>query len=580
MPWLRRRRGPRSAGLLGLFLLLVLAVSGAGVGGHIPAAHAVAAVSPGSASWGGTHDGAGLLALDPAPSPGSPAAPKPAATSPEGHWVTLDGRRVIEIRVAAGAQKPVDLTRRVSRELRRLADDPLVRPEQLVVEEHPPYWMVAQQMADGTSLPKLAVDARAARSFGLSQQALAERYRDQLQAAIRRYRSSHSLESWMRGTALAAGLLGVYLLWLNGQKRLHRRLRRTLLARCPGLRLGPTQLLEPAQLRRLLLILLNLLHWALLLLVSYLLIPLLLGFFPPTQELAAGLRGQILAAVGGLGSLLLAQVPSLLAIGLILAVTALLVRASNAWFQALDQGQVRLPGFYREWGRPTGRIAAVLIVMAGLVTAYPYVPGAGSKTFQGAGLFVGVLAALGSSAVATNVISGVMLIYTRGFQEGDRVEINGVVGVVQDRALLVTRIRTPRQEVVSIPNATVISASIVNFSLAEREDGIPVAVTTTVTIGYDVPWRQVHALLLEAAAGSEGIAGDPVPFVLQTSLNDFHISYELTAHVRDVNRYREALSQLLGAIQDRFAAAGVEILSPGYHAIRNGNRSTVPPGAG
>jgi small-conductance mechanosensitive channel len=330
----------------------------------------------------------------------------------------------------------------------------------------------------------------------------------------------------------------------------------------------------------LLLILLNLLHWALLLLVSYLLIPLLLGFFPPTQELAAGLRGQILTAVTGLGTLLLAQVPSLLAIGLILVVTALLVRASNAWFGALDQGRVRLPGFYPEWGRPTGRIAAALIVMAGLVVAYPYVPGAGSKTFQGAGLFVGVLAALGSSAVATNVISGVMLIYTRGFQEGDRVEINGVVGVVQDRALLVTRIRTPRQEVVSIPNATVIGASIVNYSLALREAGVPVAVATTVTIGYDVPWRQVHALLLEAAAGSEGIAGDPAPFVLQTSLNDFHISYELNAHVRDVNRYRETLSQLLGAIQDRFAAAGVEILSPGYHAIRNGNRSTVPPAAG
>jgi small-conductance mechanosensitive channel len=577
MPWLRRRRGPRSAGLLALLLMLLLVVTGAGVGGLIPSVHAVAAVSPGSPGSGGIPAIAGPVALDPAPAAGNSKASRPAGAPPDGHWVTLDGRRVIEIRVAAGAQEPAALARQATQELKKLADDPLLRPDQLVVVEHPPYWMVAQRMADGTTQPRLAVDARAASSFGLSQQALAERYRDQLRAAIRRYRRSHSLESWLRGTALAAALLGVYLLWLHWQRRLHRRLRRTLLARCPGLRLGPTQLLEPAQLRRLLLILLNLLHWALLLLVSYLLIPLLLGFFPPTQELAAGLRGQILAAVGGLGSLLLAQVPALLAIGLILAVTALLMRASNAWFQALDQGRVRLPGFYPEWGRPTGRIAAVLIVLAGLVTAYPYVPGAGSKTFQGAGLFVGVLAALGSSAVATNVISGVMLIYTRGFQEGDRVEINGVLGVVQDRALLVTRILTPRQEVVSIPNATVIGASIVNYSLAQRESGVPVAVATTVTIGYDVPWRQVHALLLEAAAGTEGISDDPPPFVLQTSLNDFHISYELNAHVREVSLYRQSLSRLLGAIQDRFAAAGVEILSPGYHAVRNGNRSTVPP---
>ena len=277
---------------------------------------------------------------------------------------------------------------------------------------------------------------------------------------------------------------------------------------------------------------------------------------------------------------MLTLIPSLVTIGLILAITALVVRGSNAWFRALDQGLVRLPGFYPEWGRPTGRIAAVLIVLAGIVATYPYIPGAGSRSFQGAGMFVGILAALGSSAVAANVISGVMLIYTRGFQEGDRVEINGVLGVVQDRALLVTRIRTPRQEVVSIPNATVIGASIINYSLGRRETGVPVTIATTVTLGYDVPWRQVHELLLEAAAGSDAISSEPAPYVLQTSLNDFHISYELNAHVLDVNLYRETLLQLLGAIQDQFAAAGVEILSPGYHAIRNGNRSTIPPTSG
>lgn len=549
------------ARVLALLLTLLMGLAPIRLG-VVPAARAAAVESTASVA---------------APTAAPPTAQRPAGGQPKSHWATLDGRRVIEIQVAAGAQKPADLARRVSRELKRLADDPAVRPSDLVVEEHPPYWMVSQRLPDGSLTPRLAVDERAARSFGLSQQALAELYRDQLQAAIRQYRSSHSLESWLRGTALAAALLGVYLLWLHWQRRLHRRLRRRLLERCPALQIGTTQLLEPTQWRRLLLMLLNLLHWVLLLLISYLLIPLLLGFFPPTQVLAAGLRGQILLAIGRFGTLLLAQVPSLLAIGLILLVTALLVRASNAWFGALDQGRVRLPGFYPEWGRPTGRIAAVLIVMAGLVAAYPYIPGAGSRTFQGAGLFVGILAALGSSAVATNVISGVMLIYTRGFQEGDRVEINGVLGVVQDRALLVTRIRTPRQEVVSIPNATVIGASIVNYSLGLREAGVPVAVATTVTIGYDVPWRQVHGLLLEAAAASEGISDVPAPFVLQTSLNDFHISYELNAHVRDVNLYRETLSRLLGEIQDSFAAAGVEILSPAYHAVRNGNRSTLPP---
>ena len=140
-----------------------------------------------------------------------------------------------------------------------------------------------------------------------------------------------------------------------------------------------------------------------------------------------------------------------------------------------------------------------------------------------------------------------------------------------------TRIQTPRDELVSIPNATVITSSIINFSFSRREIQRPVAVATTVTIGYDVPWRQVRALLLQAAGSTAGIAADPAPLVLQTSLNDFHISYELNAHVLEVDHYRETLSDLLAAIQDSFAAADVEIMSPGYHAIRDGNGRTVPP---
>ncbi|MDI9407505.1 MAG: mechanosensitive ion channel [Chitinophagaceae bacterium] len=491
-------------------------------------------------------------------------------------WVMLDGQRVIEIKVAAGAQTTAGLAGRLSSSLKRLADDNTRLVDQIIVVEEPPYWMVAEKKADGEIVPGLAVDERAAQSFGISQRALAEQYRDQLRAAVQQYRSRRNPEAWLRGTMLALLVLGSYVLWLIAQRRLIQRLRQRLHNHSPGLQVGSIRLMEPDQLRPVLLWCVTLLNWTLLLLISYLLIPLLLGFFPPTQVLAVRLRGQILAVVRGLGSAVFEAIPSLLAIAVILAFTALLVRASNSWFRALDHGRVRLPGFYPEWGRPTGRIAAVLIVMAGLVAAYPYVPGAGSRTFQGTGLFFGLLAALGSSAVATNVISGVMLIYTRGFREGDRVEINGVVGTVQDRAMLVTRIRTPRNEVVSIPNATVIGASIVNYSLASREINQPVAIATTITIGYDVPWRQVHTLLLDAAKAVNGIAPEPAPFVLQTSLNDFHISYELNAAVQDTKFYRETLSDLLGSIQDQFAAADVEILSPGYHAVRNGNRSTVP----
>ena len=511
-------------------------------------------------------------ALAPVPPPGA----RPTATQ----WITLDGRRILELRSVAGAQSLESVANRGSALLQDLAQKGTVAPEQLVVQEDSPYSMIGVLDATGHFKPYMAVDDRAGRAFDISRQELAELYRDQLRGAIRQYRSTHSLSSWLRGTAMALLVLGAYLLWLRLQGDLNQRLRQGIArGSTPWLRgvsLAGSKVLDSEQERGAVLLLLRVLHWGVLLLASYLMIPLLLGFFPPTQGIAEGLRGHIRLVLDGVLEGGVDAVPNLLAIALILLFTRMAMRACRAWFGAIERGRLQFPGFYREWAQPTGRLVAAGILVAGLVSAYPYIPGSDSKAFQGAGLFVGVLAALGSSAVATNVISGLMLIYTRAFREGDRVEINDVIGVVQDRDLLVTRIQTPRNELVSIPNATVIGASIVNFSFSRREIAKPVALATTITIGYDVPWRQVHALLLKAARAVPGIAADPEPFVLQLSLNDFNISYELNASVRDVMTYRETLSDLLAAIQDAFAEADVEILSPTYECNRDGSARTVP----
>jgi small-conductance mechanosensitive channel len=527
-----------------------------------------------------------------------PGAPLPAATAEESPktppavesgdgcattpgFITLDGRQVLEIRRAPAAQEVDDYVRRGEKRLRELAEDRTFDPSQIEVREEPPFSIIGVREPDGRFEPELGVDDRAAACFGVTRAQLAKRYRDNLIKAINTYRDTHTLASWLKGTGLAALVLLVYVLLLRGQFALNERFRLRIAARQRFLlqqlsRFGITALVEPDQVRQIMQRFRQVLHWSLVLLVSYLLVPLLLGFFPPTQGIAEGLRGQIRGVVGGFLGGVIAAIPNLLSIGVILAITILVIRLSNAWFNALRLGRIRIPGFYREWAQPTARLVAILASVAGLVSAFPYIPGSGSKVFQGAGLFVGVLAALGSSAVATNLISGLMLIYTRAFREGDRVEINGVVGVVQDRALLVTRLQTPRNELVSIPNATVISSAVVNYTFSRREIRQPVALATTITIGYDVPWKQVHELMLAAARAVPGITDEIEPYVLQTSLNDFHISYELNAFVRDAGTYRQTLSDVLAALQDRFAEAGVEILSPGYHAIRNGNASTVP----
>jgi small-conductance mechanosensitive channel len=512
---------------------------------------------------------------------GSPeTAPQNSATcAPTPSWVTLDGFRVLEVRAVPGAQSIDDYALRASRHLKKLAGDGRVQPGQLVLKDQSPYTFIGLQR-DGAFAPAMAVDDRAAACFGITRQQLAARYRDALRAGILRYRERNTLQNWLQGTALALLVLGIYVLWVRGQQLLNRRLRSRFASKQGFYLSGKVpylnELLNISQVRSGLQVMRRIVHWSLLLLVSYLLIPLLLGLFPPTQLIAEGLRGQILAVVRTALSGVLAQIPNLASIAVILGFTVLAIRLSNAGFRALNAGQLRIPGFYPEWALPTARLAALFITLIGLALAYPYVPGSNSKAFQGAGLLLGVLAALGSSAIATNIISGLMLIYTRAFRLGDRVDINGTVGIVQERALLVTRVRTPRNELVSIPNATVIGASIVNFSFSRREIQQPVAIATTITIGYDVPWRKVHALMLAAAGSMEGISDEVEPYVIQTSLNDFHISYELTVFVKDAGRYRETLSEMLAALQDQFAAADVEILSPGYHAIRNGNASTVP----
>ncbi|MEB3260721.1 MAG: mechanosensitive ion channel domain-containing protein [Cyanobacteriota bacterium] len=510
---------------------------------------------------------------------GATPPPPPAASGPTSQaWITLDGRRVLEVRVAAGAQTPEMVATRGSRTLDELARNESVDPARLVVRDDPPYAMVGLLDPEGRFRALLAVDDRAAKAFDLSREQLATHYRDQLRGAIKQFRATHSLDSWLRGLGLALAVLILYLLWWKVQGTLNRRLERWLNRRFGqrGLKLGGSQVLDAEQLRDGLQVVRRLGHGTLLFLASWLLIPLLLSFFPPTKAVAEGLRGHILRVLGQMLDQATNSVPNLLAVAFILFLTRLAMQGCGAWFSAIDRGRLVFPGFYREWARPTGRLVSGAMLLAGLVTAYPYIPGSGSRAFQGAGLFVGLLAALGSSAVAANVISGLMIIYTRAFREGDRVDINGVQGVVQGRDLLVTRIVTPRHEVVSLPNASVIASPIVNYSFSRREGALPVALATTVTMGYDVPWRQVHNLLLAAARSVEGIASDPAPYVLQNSLNDFHISYELTVCVPTELSYREIRTQLLGAIQDQFAAADVEILSPAYHAMRNGNPRTVP----
>jgi small-conductance mechanosensitive channel len=243
----------------------------------------------------------------------------------------------------------------------------------------------------------------------------------------------------------------------------------------------------------------------------------------------------------------------------------------------IERGDISFPGFYREWAQPSYKLCLFLILALAVVVAFPYLPGSGSPAFQGVSLFLGLLLSLGSTAAVANIVGGVILIYTRAFEVGDRVQIGDAVGDIVEKTLLVTRLRTPKNVVITMPNSAVLTSNIINFSAALREPNTPPLILhTTITLGYDVPWRKVHQVLLEAAMATPHILQEPAPFILQTSLDDFYVSYELNAYTDRPLMMTGIYSQLHQNIQDKCNETDIEILSPHYSAIRDGNQITIP----
>jgi small-conductance mechanosensitive channel len=209
------------------------------------------------------------------------------------------------------------------------------------------------------------------------------------------------------------------------------------------------------------------------------------------------------------------------------------------------------------------------------VVIFPYLPGSSSPVFQGVSVFLGILISLGSSSAISNAVAGLVITYMRPFRIGDRIRIGEVTGDVIEKSLLVTRVKTIKNEEITIPNSQVLTSHTVNYSMANDNEGL--IIHTTVTIGYDAPWRQVHELLISAAMKTGGISREPAPFVFQTALNDFYVAYQINAYTKEPSRMAVILSDLHKNIQDAFNDAGVEIMSPHYRSVRDGNTTAIPP---
>ena len=303
-------------------------------------------------------------------------------------------------------------------------------------------------------------------------------------------------------------------------------------------------------------------------------VPLIFIIFPQTEGMAYRLLGYIWNPIRGIFVGIIDYIPKLFTIIVIWYAVKYLVRFVLYLAREVEGGRLKINGFYPDWAMPTFHIIRFLLYAFMIAMIYPYLPGSNSGVFQGISVFVGLIVSLGSSTVIGNIIAGLVITYMRPFKIGDRIQLNDTTGNIIEKTPLVTRIRTPKNEVVTVPNSFVMSSHTVNYSTSAREYGL--IIHSEVSIGYDIPWRKVNELLIDAALNTPGVVDDPRPFVLETSLSDWYPVYQVNAYIKEADKMPQIYSNLHQNIQDKFNEAGIEIMSPHYMAMRDGNETTIP----
>lgn len=422
------------------------------------------------------------------------------------------------------------------------------------------------------------ITERDAAITGRTRQQLAADYTRILKHRLAEDFQERSLSGVANAAMYSLGVLAVFLVVLLLINTLTRRISSRILSwegtRIKGWKLQRFEFLPAARVVEVLVGTLRLARAIGLVVLSLLSLNVILSFFPWTRAAAETLFSQIYSAIGWVVGGIIGYLPNIFYIVTIVVATSYGLRFLKLVFRELEKGTITIPGFFGEWATPTYKIVRFLFLAFVAVIIFPYLPGSGSPAFQGVSLFLGLLLSLGSTAAVANVVAGIVLTYMRPFSVGDRVKIADTIGDIVEKTLLVVRIRTVKNVEITIANAMVLNNHIVNYSTCASEQGL--VLHTAVTIGYDVPWPQVHRLLKEATEKIDGILPEPAPYVLQTSLDDFYVSYELNAYTNSPQRMSKIYSDLHAAIQDAFNEESVEILSPHYRAARDGNAVALP----
>ena len=314
--------------------------------------------------------------------------------------------------------------------------------------------------------------------------------------------------------------------------------------------------------------------WMVILLQLLISLPIIFGIFPSTKGFALQLLDYFLIPIKKIVLGVVGYIPNLISIIVIWYATRSLVRLARYVATEIENGNLKLKNFFPEWAMPTFHIVRILLYTFMIAMVYNYLPGSDSGVFQGISVFIGLIISLGSSTLIANLMAGLVITFMRPFRLGDRIKLNDTVGDIIEKTPLVTRVKTPKNEIVTVPNSFVMSSMTTNYSSSAQEYGL--IIHTDVTFGYEVPWQQVHQLMIQAALATQHIEAEPCPFVLQTKLDDWYVVYQINAYTRHPECMAGIYSQLHANIQDIFHKAGIEVMSPHFMGVRQNDQAIMP----
>jgi small-conductance mechanosensitive channel len=474
--------------------------------------------------------------------------------------VELDGKILFYVRGMTSFTSE-ERSKVVSERIKNIAANNAISPDSLKIigaEDH-------EQIFAGNELIIRIFDADA-EIEGVPRQLLAEAIKQSISKAVVSYRYERSTGMFIKNIIYAAiatvVLILIFYLLQYFSLRLDKLLESKIKSRLEGLEVQSHRLIQAKQLWSAFGGIVKLVKIFLVILLVIFYLEFVLELFPLTKPIAGKLFSLLIEPIGILGSSLLSALPNIAFLVVFIIVIRYLLKIIKIFFTGIAQGSIVIKNFDADWTWPTYKILRFLLIAFSIVIAYPYIPGSDSDAFKGVSVLLGIMFSLGSSSFISNIIAGYSLTYRRAFKLGDRIRVDDMMGDVIDIKPFVTRLRSLKNEEVIIPNSNLINSNVINYSSLSRQNGL--ILHTIVGIGYETPWRLVEEMLKTAADRTNGLLKDPSPYVLQKTLGDFAISYEINAYCNEPTRMMPIYTELHRNILDVFNENHVQIMTPAY----------------